>query len=187
MGSDRAGWFRAYPTHDIFCIKARSWKSLQKDSLVINAAIGGGARNIAFEYDPSWNVNLPKTYYDFFKEDSTRNHYCWPLEKNAEHHDCHGDYVEISLGNIHVLNQYSPSRWFKQFRYKLNLLGENCEQDHSSYQPSYDDDILDSGFSSVFEITECAFEAVDNGNGVFKCGVLVRWNEEGHLRIFGVS
>ncbi|KAF5233589.1 hypothetical protein FANTH_12505 [Fusarium anthophilum] len=70
-----------HPTNDIFCIKSRTWNTLGNHAegwqIQIPDLSPGGSRttniqNIAFEFDESWNKDLPKSYYDLMSETSAR-------------------------------------------------------------------------------------------------------------------
>ncbi|KAF4495019.1 hypothetical protein FAGAP_8845 [Fusarium agapanthi] len=72
---------RVYPTQDIFCIKSKTWNTPDTHAegwqIQIPDLSPGGLRttsiqNIAFEFDESWNKDLPKCYYDLMSETSAR-------------------------------------------------------------------------------------------------------------------
>ncbi|KAF4456639.1 Hypothetical protein F53441_1297 [Fusarium austroafricanum] len=185
FGSDNQGCFRVYPTRDIFCVKARSWKSLQEDSLVINVAIGYGTQNIAFEYDSSWNIDLPGYYYDLFEEDSARgvlsrilyNYFInnceqptlWIIDKTAEWAGHGREYIQVSWINICLRNTDDPSMSYSQFKDKLDL-GSDCEFDH----PNFDwyGHEMDPGIYEMLKITEPLNLLVRRDNEVKFCPYL---------------
>ncbi|KAF5630294.1 tetracycline resistance protein s [Fusarium sp. NRRL 52700] len=70
-----------HPTHDIFCIKSKTWNSpdnhsegwqIQIPDLNAQGLRTTNIRHIAFEFDESWNKDLPKCYYDLMSETSAR-------------------------------------------------------------------------------------------------------------------
>ncbi|KAF5233588.1 hypothetical protein FANTH_12504 [Fusarium anthophilum] len=64
------------PTEDIFCIKSQSWIPLDGNDESWQVALPGPQnvyiKNIAFEFDSTWNVDLPKGYHDLASENSAR-------------------------------------------------------------------------------------------------------------------
>ncbi|KAF4944804.1 hypothetical protein FGADI_12399 [Fusarium gaditjirri] len=69
------------PTKDIFCIKASNWSRLReyhdlwKVFLPVNglsSSIHLPVDNIALEFDPAWNKDLPESDYDLMSEESER-------------------------------------------------------------------------------------------------------------------
>ncbi|KAG5821431.1 hypothetical protein H9Q74_000303 [Fusarium xylarioides] len=71
------------PTKDIFCIKAKSWKWKAPDEnekplrVAIPHLSPTGSKDvyikrIGFEFDSTWNIDLPGTYHDLASENSAR-------------------------------------------------------------------------------------------------------------------
>ncbi|KAF5529388.1 hypothetical protein FNAPI_13891 [Fusarium napiforme] len=71
------------PTRDIFCIKAKSWRWKAADGTnkpwrVANLHLSpAGSKNvyikrIGFEFDPTWNIDLPGNYDELASENSAR-------------------------------------------------------------------------------------------------------------------
>ncbi|PNP58422.1 hypothetical protein FNYG_15085 [Fusarium nygamai] len=71
------------PTKDIFCIKAKRWEWKAPDAnekplwvaiqhLSPTGALNVYVKRVAFEFDPTWNIDLPGNYYDLASENSAR-------------------------------------------------------------------------------------------------------------------
>ncbi|KAH7147911.1 hypothetical protein DER46DRAFT_515676 [Fusarium sp. MPI-SDFR-AT-0072] len=69
------------PTHDIFCIKSNAWNTpgdhaegwqIQIPDLSPKGSQTTHIKNIALEFDESWNIDLPESYYDLMSETSAR-------------------------------------------------------------------------------------------------------------------
>ncbi|CCT75441.1 uncharacterized protein FFUJ_11462 [Fusarium fujikuroi IMI 58289] len=69
------------PTRDIFCVKSKAWKTPddhgQEWQILLpyfspNGSYPTDIKNVALEFDESWNQDLPKSYYDLMSEASAR-------------------------------------------------------------------------------------------------------------------
>ncbi|KAF5610643.1 uncharacterized protein FSUBG_2904 [Fusarium subglutinans] len=120
------------PAKDIFCIKSKTWNTPDNHMGIWQIKIPDftsqqlwttNIQNIAFEFDKSWNKDLPKRYLDLMSETSARgclsrflyNRYLnssttpkiWIIVKNGQwtidpdhplkpFHDCDTEYVSVS-------------------------------------------------------------------------------------------
>ncbi|KAM6509823.1 hypothetical protein FALCPG4_017463 [Fusarium falciforme] len=129
-------YFIVYPTRDIFCVTADNWESVLQswsgwDAYYYLPIAGRDMRylsvkNIAFEFDPSWNHAFPDDIWDLMREKSARGCLArmvddmvssdpshlniWLVDKTARwrlaepdqvigsvFHDCDDEYVQIGV------------------------------------------------------------------------------------------
>ncbi|CVL07728.1 uncharacterized protein FMAN_14599 [Fusarium mangiferae] len=69
------------PTRDVFCVRSKAWKTpddhgqgwqIQLPSFSPEGSCPTDIKNVALEFDESWNKDLPKSYYDLMSEASAR-------------------------------------------------------------------------------------------------------------------
>ncbi|KAH7198314.1 uncharacterized protein B0J16DRAFT_314620 [Fusarium flagelliforme] len=116
----------AYPQQDIFCIKAKDWKSTRKELRKYQLSINI-IEKVAFEFDQMWMQNLPKEFSTLTRErksargcwarrlyDALGNNQpdLWIIDKSAKwircsnqnydtiYHDCEGEYVEVKWKDV---------------------------------------------------------------------------------------
>ncbi|KAH7192866.1 uncharacterized protein B0J16DRAFT_316549 [Fusarium flagelliforme] len=67
--------------------------------------------------------------------------------------NCHESYVEAYSSNTCHYCPDKRSKAIQTFLYRLNGRGEQCEDQHPNFAPTYDD-LIDSAFDAPFEIAE---------------------------------
>lgn len=127
---DNERHFIVYAAHDIFCLASNDWGSLTRSqhAYMISAPFVGDefdileVKNIALQFDPSWNRYLPDKIADLSDEKFARGFFAnmlsdlaferwfacpnlWLIDNSAGWsaepgqdviaYDCHGEYVEI--------------------------------------------------------------------------------------------
>ncbi|SCO76100.1 uncharacterized protein FRV6_00312 [Fusarium oxysporum] len=103
------------PTKDIFCVKSSSWETpdgndkpwqVALPNLSLTAPSNIPIQNIAFEFDLTWDTDLPGTYYDLMSENSARgflSRFCYnAFLNNSEEH---------KIWLFEKTGQWSWSRW----------------------------------------------------------------------------
>ncbi|KAJ3520946.1 hypothetical protein NM208_g13512 [Fusarium decemcellulare] len=170
----------AYPARDIFCINAHNndwqslmtWKSYGLSITVpfLEDTMSLYVDNVALEFDPSWNLDLPTYLYEFDDRKSSlgflarmlaevargdsRATNIWLIDNNARWranskrdlgpvvYDCDREYIEVDVDDIYIDEPYEDS-----INYFISRFGYDFDYD-DNWPPHYYGSTWESEFSA---------------------------------------
>ncbi|KAF5716051.1 hypothetical protein FGLOB1_2744 [Fusarium globosum] len=122
------------PTRDMFCVKSKAWKTpddhgqgwqIQLPYFSPEGSYPTGIKNVALEFDESWNKDLPKSYYDLMSEASARG------------------FLSRLFYNRFLNDSDTPDIWIivknGQWILEPGLAFRACEEDHPNFKREHDD------------------------------------------------